>query len=101
MSTLRNYLSDLHQNMSESNTKVSAWAIIEEYFSFFGKELVTKELWLLLAGALSSDLVDDMDKALKRNDTIFFYEYTILFIDAVHLLTDYHKQKHQNPSTSK
>lgn len=47
-----------------------------------------RDLWALTVGALSSDCIDDMDKAEKRHDTLFFYEYTQLLLEAIHCLQE-------------
>lgn len=93
MSALPKILITLQQELAEKRTKEAAWAVVEEYFSFFGKERVQNDLWLLTAGALSSEHIDEMEKACKRHDTLFFYEYTKMLIEAMHLIWEQHEQR--------
>jgi len=92
MSILPEILDKLRQNLAEKQTKKAAWKIIDEYFSFFGLDDVHHELWLLTAGTLTSDEMQQLEKGIDRYNLIFFFEYTKMFAEAVHLLHTKHKK---------
>ena len=86
MTLLPEILISLRQELASTQTKESAWKIIDEYFRFFGLDDVHNELWLLTAGTLTNDEMQPSQKAIDRRNLIFFYEYTKMFFEAVHLL---------------
>jgi hypothetical protein len=90
MTLLPQILINLRQELAAKQTKESAWNIIDEYFHFFGLDDVHNELWLLTAGTLTNDEMQPSQNGIDRHNLIFFYEYTKMFFEAVHLL---HKQK--------
>jgi len=90
MSALPPFLIGLQQKLAEEKTKGSAWKIIDEYFSFFSRECIDEELWRLTVGVLTNDTIE-LEKANDRHDIIFFFEYTKMFYEAVHLLYTRHK----------
>ena len=92
MTLLPETLNKLHQELATTQTKESAWNIIDEYFSFFGLEDVHHELWLLTAGTLTNEEEQFSEKAIDRSNLIFFFEYTKMFFEAVQLLHDKHKK---------
>lgn len=96
MSALPKFLKDLESNFLEDQSPHSAWLIIEKYMGFFGADGVNEDLWGLTVAALSSEQVEDMDKGLHRYNLLFFYEYTIMFINAVSFLNERHLQKKKN-----
>lgn len=98
MSALPEYLINLQEHLSQKQTKAAAWAIIDEYISFFGKEGINNDLWKLLVGALGSDELEGMEKARERYNLIFFFEYTQLFVVAVHLLYEKRTRKKRRPA---
>ena len=93
MSILPETLTNLRQNLAANPTKESAWKIITEYFSFFELDEVKDELWVLTAGALGNDDLQQSQKGIDRNNLIFFYEYTKMLFEAVDLLHDKRKRK--------
>ena len=86
MTLLPEILTDLRQELAATQTKESAWNIIDEYFQFFGLEDVHNELWLLTAGTLTNDEMQPSQNGIDRHNLIFFFEYTKMFFEAVHLL---------------
>ncbi|RYZ45338.1 MAG: hypothetical protein EOO14_25860 [Chitinophagaceae bacterium] len=80
--TLLNFKTNLHQQRSKS----TAWAIIDDYFSFFDHEAWRKDLWQMLVGTVTSEQMDQLEKAMARLDLFFFYEYTTMVLEAVALL---------------
>ena len=92
MNILPETLSSLHQELTEKQTKESAWDIIDEYFHSFGLEEIYNELWLLTAGTLTNEETQFSQKAIDRSNVIFFFEYTMLFFEAVQLLYNKHKK---------
>jgi len=86
MSTLPGILNKLRQDLAENQTKKAAWNIIDEYFSFFGLVDIHNELWVLTAGTLTNDGMEQSQKGIDRHDLIFFFEYTKMFFEAVELL---------------
>jgi len=86
MSLLPPTLNKLHQELAANQTKESAWNIINEYFNCFGLENVHEELWLLTASTIANVELQHSQKAIDRQNLIFFFEYTKMFFEAVHLL---------------
>ena len=93
MNILPEILNNLRQELVAKQTKESAWNIIEEYFSFFGLEDVHNELWVLTAGTLTNDEIQQLQKGIDRHNLIFFFEYTKMFFEAVDLLHNKHKKE--------
>jgi hypothetical protein len=92
MSALPPFLINLQQQLTTKQTKQAAWDIIDEYFSFFDQDSINDELWMLTVAALTNDEMD-MKKAKDRHNSIFFFEYTKMFYEAVHLLHNKNKKK--------
>lgn len=86
--TLPQALFELYQNLEQHQTSEAAWAIVKEYFFFFGSGAgVRDDMWQLLSGTLTNKEIPNLKKAVDRHNLIFFYEFTLMFIDAVnHLL---------------
>ncbi len=93
ISILPQTLNNLRRALAKNQTKESAWNIIDEYFSFFGLDDVYHELWVLTAGTLTNDEIQQSKNGLDRHNLIFFFEYTKMFFEAVLLLHDNHKKK--------
>ena len=87
MSALPDLLLNFQRNLREEQSKAAAWAIIHDYFSFFGEEW-KKDLWQLLVGTLTSDQMDRLEKGMDRHNLFFFYEYTTLLLEALSLLRE-------------
>jgi len=86
MNLLPEILINLRQELADKQTNESAWNIIAEYFRFFGLDDVYNELWLVTAGTLTNDEMQQSQKAIDRQNLIFFFEYTKMFFEAVYLL---------------
>ena len=93
MSILPETLNNLRQDLVKNQTKQSAWNIIDEYFSFFGLDDVYHELWVLNAGTLTNDEIQQSKNGIDRDNLIFFFEYTKMFFEAVDCLYNKHKKK--------
>ena len=79
-------LAKLHQELANTQTTQSAWNIVAEYFRFFGLEDVHNELWVITAGTLTNNETQPQQKPVDRQNLIFFFEYTKMFLEAVYLL---------------
>ncbi len=64
----------------------AAFAIIHEYFSFFGPTGMRHDMWLLLSTALCNKQSTALQKANNRRNLLFFYEFTLLLVDAVFVI---------------
>jgi hypothetical protein len=94
MTILPEILNDLRQELAEKQTKEAAWDIIDEYFSFIDLDGIHNELWLLTAGTLTNDEMGPSQKAINRKNLIFFFEFTKMFFEAVHVLHKIHVEPH-------
>jgi len=99
MSVLPNALNKLRQDFTKAQTKKAAWNIIEEYFNFFGLYDIHDELWLLTAGMLTNDEMEQTEKGTDKHNLIFFFEFTKMFAEAAHLLHN-KRQKKQKQLTN-
>lgn len=64
----------------------AALAIIHEYFSFFGPTGMRQDMWQLLSTALCNKQSTKLKKASNRRNLLFFYEFTLLLVDAVFVI---------------
>lgn len=101
MHSLPQPLEDLKKRLHRKKTKKTAWKIIDEYFHFMGAETIKEELWILTKGAITNDLMEQVEKGMDRHNLIFGYEFMLLFIDSVKLLHDKRKKpvKAEEPLT--
>lgn len=83
-------IQDMRQELSHAANKEdaqkAATAIVKEYISYFGVNGVRNDMWVLLSGTLGQADVNYMAKAVERYNLFFFYEFTLLFMDAVNVL---------------
>lgn len=79
-------LLELHEALRQQPTPQAAWDIVKEYFFFFGTEGVQADMWQMLSGTLTNKEMPNLKKAVDRHNLIFFYEFTLMFIDAVNHL---------------
>src|SRR5580765_6556042 len=86
ISILPETLVKLHQELADTQTTESAWNIVTEYFRFFGLEDVHNELWTITACTLTNNETQRFQKPIDRQNLIFFFEYTKMFLEAVYLL---------------
>jgi hypothetical protein len=93
MSTLPEQHRTFKQQLSENPTKQQLWNIIKDFIKFYSAEGIKEELWLLTIGILSSDQIEEVDKGIGRHNRIFFYEHSLLFIDAVNQLYQQQEKK--------
>ncbi len=66
--------------------------IIKEYHSCFDSRDVQQDMWLLLCGTMCNDDIDELRNADNRRNLLFFYEFTLMLLDAVYLLHGYGRQ---------
>ena len=95
MSALPSFLIQLHQQLAENKTKESAWAIVQEYLSFFGVSGAEKDLWQMLVASLVNNEMDEFKSTRHRYDLIFFFEFTMMFMESVDLLNQQHNKKQE------
>jgi hypothetical protein len=70
----------------------SAWLVIHEYFRLFEEKDPPEELlWFMLTTSLRSE--NEEIEARHRGDMIFFYEYSIILLKAVRLLSQEFKME--------
>jgi|GEM_PF-6779831 len=100
MSTLHEKHHAFRQQLKENATKQQLWNIIKDFISFYSAEGIKEELWLLTVGILSSDQMEEVDKGIGRHNRIFFYEHSLLFIDANQLYQQLEKKKAKRKSKS-
>ena len=81
MSALPPQLVKMKQELLDTGTQETARAIVTEYLSFFGLETVQEDLWGMLVASLTNSEMEE--EAWRRHDRIFFYEFTMLFMQAV------------------
>lgn len=90
--TLPEALLELHEALVQSGggpaRRQAALDIIREYFKFFGPTGVRPEMWRLLAGALSAKHIPGLKKGVERQNLLFFYEFTLMMVDAVGVISD-------------
>lgn len=86
MSILSPFLNELDQNLRSDETPEAAWKVIQEYLQFFGTEGAKKDLLEMTMGSLTNKKLHKHRKAASRGNTVFFYEYTVLFVKAVDVL---------------
>ncbi len=86
MSLLPYPLSTWQQTLQENPSSPVALEIIEEYFSFFGLQKAKEELWLLTTATLTSEEVEHYNSAGGRANLLFYFEFTKMFMEAVHSL---------------
>jgi len=87
-------LLDLHKQLLTHQTPEAAWAIVKEFFFCFSPGGIQSEMWQLLSGALTSKQMPVLKKPVSRHNLIFFYEFTLLFTQAVNLLLQQQKEQH-------
>lgn len=93
MSTLHEKHHAFRKQLNENPTKQQLWKIIKDFISFYSAEGIKEELWLLTISILSSDQMEEVDKGIGRHNRIFFYEHSLLFIDAVNQLYQQQEKK--------
>jgi hypothetical protein len=86
MSTLPGILKELHEQFTEQPNEATAQEIMQQYFGYCNAQHVQDELWTLIHGTITNELLTDTQTAADRHNLIFFYEYTCLFIHAVYFI---------------
>ena len=76
----------LQEKLQDTGSPAAAWDVVEQYFKCFGLADLRQELWRLLCATLTHPEMPRLQDAAERSNLIFFYEYTLLFIDAVQQL---------------
>lgn len=79
---------ELHEALVKARSapacRQAALAIIDEYFYCFSRTDMRQDMWTLLSGALSCKYIQKMKKSVHRQNLLFFYEFTLVLMDAVH-----------------
>lgn len=97
MSTLAPIQRKYKKQLTENPTKQQLWEIINDYIRYYSAQGIKEELWMLTIGTLSSDHMEEVEKGINRHNRIFFYEHSMLFIDAVNQLYLQQKNKKRSP----
>jgi hypothetical protein len=83
-------LADLQRELANAEGKdereAAAAAIIKEYHTFFGGDEMQKDLWFLLAAALTHPDLDGVSGEINRSNLFFFYEFTLMLFNAMYVL---------------
>ena len=77
---------DFNEQTNLAAKQTAAAAILKEYFFCYRLPEVRRFMWQLLAGSLSSGKMPGLRKAAARHELIFFYEFTLMLMDAVDCL---------------
>jgi hypothetical protein len=88
MSILPESIVQMRQHLDEKKTTKAAWDIIHEYFNFFGIDHIKNELWVLTVGTITNDEMQQSENGKDRYNLIFFFEYTRIFVEAIHTLCE-------------
>lgn len=75
---------DHYKNLQSTGQPQDAWAILHEFFHYYGKQAPEEELWYILVMALGNNS-DEMD-GYQRSTMIFFYEQCKALFSAAFLL---------------
>ena len=67
--------------------------IISHYFEFIDVKDIHQELWELTVGLLTNDEFNESAKGRDRLNVMYFFEFTKLFVEAVHTLYQPEKRK--------
>ncbi len=80
----------LFERMQELAAKPSgqkaALAVVQEYYSFFGPAGMRKDMWQLYSAAMCNRHLPGLQESDERYNLLFFYEFTLMLLDAVYLL---------------
>lgn len=91
--TLPPALMALHDALANAGNDTArrqvAMAIIKEYFSYFGPTGMRTDMWQLLAATLTNDLMPVFKEAQQCSNLLFFYEFTLMMMDAVLVISVY------------
>lgn len=80
----------MHEKLVNAHSKTSARraasAIVDEYFGFFGATDMRPDMQALLNAAAWYTGKVTSPGAAGQHDQLFFYEFTLIFMDAVYVL---------------
>lgn len=86
-SVLPEQMIELHEALVNASSgpaeRQAALAIIKEYYNFFGATDMRADMWTLLSGALGNSEMVTLQDATQRHNLLFFYEFTLMMMDAV------------------
>lgn len=68
--------------------KKAALAIVEEFCSLFDTEYIRSDMQLLLHGSFCNPHLRYLGDADERRNIFLFYEFTMVMMDALHVLYD-------------
>ena len=83
---LMNLFEHMQQLAAEPSGHKAALAVVEEYYNFFGPTGMRKDMWLLYSAAMCSRHLPGLQDSDERYNVLFFYEFTLMLLDAVYLL---------------
>ncbi len=69
-----------------ADRKAAAIKIIDEYIGFFGADDMRNDMQILLSAATGKPDTQLLSQAAAQQDLIFFYEFTLLYFDAVYVV---------------
>lgn len=95
MSTLPASLTALRQQLLEAPANTAARQIVEAYFQFIKPAEFQQELWVLTVSLLTNNDMQQAATGQDRQDIIFFFEFTTMFVEAVHFLYHQHTNQQQ------
>ena len=87
LAVLPQALQDLYARFCQQPGSETASLLVKEYFACFGGDTISRELWRMLAGTLSDPRMPQLQKGIQRHNLLFFYEFTLIFMEAAELLS--------------
>ena len=84
-------LQAMWQQLQQMAIPAHAWPIVEEYFKCFSLPDFNQELWQLVVASLTNNEPTHLPTGQQRHDLIFFYEFTLLLMEAVSALKQQHR----------
>jgi|SRR6478672_6108742 len=75
----------LNNPAAVDENRAAALSIVHGYFDLFADDAVQKQLWQMLCGSMGSRM-QSLQTVEACQDLIFFYEFTLLFMQATKCL---------------
>lgn len=77
-------ISDLGDQFKAAPSEKLAWAIIDEYYSFYGSDGMLENIWQMFSITMLAD--NEIVDSMQRNNVLTFYEFMKVFADAIYFL---------------
>ena len=77
---------DLAMAKDNAEYKKAAQAVIKEFCSLFDEEYIRADMQLLLHGSFCNPNLRFLGDAAERHNIFLFYEFTLVMMDALHVL---------------